>query len=209
MANNQDNLENFRENVSEGVQNAADKVKEGMHGMSENMQGVKDKLKDDYHNSGDKVADAISTIKEKLPNVTPTPPGLKAQSSASDLKSRLEWGEPGFTILDVRDRDTYNQGHIMGAMPMPMDELVDRATPAINYNRDIYVYADSDEQTAQAANMLRDAGFYNVAELKGGLSGWKAVGGPTEGALEALTPPNAGDYNVVARLATEKKVRQQ
>lgn len=202
MENMQDNIQNFGENAAQGAQNAADKVAQG-------ADTVKEKLSEDVKYSGDKMSEAILSAKEKLPNVTPTPPGFKPQSSVNDLKSRLEWGEPGFTILDVRDREIYNDGHIMGAMPMPIDELVDRATPALDINRDIYIYADSDDQTAQAASQLRQAGFQKVAELKGGLAAWKAIGGPTEGAVEGLSAPDAGDYNVAARLATEKRVRQQ
>ena len=83
---------------------------------------------------------------------------------------------------------------------MPIEELVDRAGGSLDLNRDIYVYAESDEETSQAANMLRGAGFDCVSELKGGLPAWKAVGGPTEGIIEATTPPGADDYNVVDRL---------
>lgn len=182
-----------------------DKVQQAKENLSEGMENVKDKLKEDYHQSGDRVSEAILTIKDKLPDITPTPPALQAQSSANDLKARLEWGEPALTILDVRARDTYNDGHIMGAMPMPMEELVDLAKPALALNRDIYVYADSDQQTTEAATELRDAGFQNVAELQGGLAAWKAIGGPTEGIVESQTPPDASDYNVVSHLATEKK----
>uniref|UniRef100_UPI0001A51B87 Alr3790 protein n=1 Tax=Nostoc sp. (strain PCC 7120 / SAG 25.82 / UTEX 2576) TaxID=103690 RepID=UPI0001A51B87 len=96
------------------------------------------------------------------------------------LKSRLEWGEPAFTILDVRDRSTYNDGHIMGAMAMPIEDLVDRASSSLEKSRDIYVYGAGDEQTSQAVNLLRSAGFEHVSELKGGLAAWKAIGGPTE-----------------------------
>lgn len=142
----------------------------------------------------------ILNAKENLPEVTPTPPDFKNQSTAHDLKSRLEWGEPGLTILDVNDRETFNDGHIMGAVAMPMDEVVDRAKGSLENNRDIYVYGASDEETSTAASHLRQAGFNRVAELRGGLAGWKALGGPTEGRKEALTPPTAGDYNVVARI---------
>jgi hypothetical protein len=34
--------------------------------------------------------DVIKNAKEALPNITPTPPGLKAESAAYDLKARLE-----------------------------------------------------------------------------------------------------------------------
>ncbi|WP_066382946.1 MULTISPECIES: rhodanese-like domain-containing protein [unclassified Anabaena] len=136
----------------------------------------------------------------RLGGIIPPQPPIEAQSDVYALKSRLEWGEPAFTILDVRDRPIYNDGHIMGAMPMPMDELVDRAVPSLDKNRDIYVYGATEEQTAAAVNMLRSAGFDHVSELKGGLAAWKAIGGPTEGIIESKTPAGADDYNVVSRL---------
>lgn len=145
------------------------------------------------------IPDQISNIKEQLPDITPTPPGLKAQSSSHDLKSRLDWGEPALTIVDTRDRETFNKSHITGAMPWPLDELVERAKSSLEFNRDIYVYGDGDEQTAEAASRLRQAGFQSVAELRGGLAGWKAIGGPIDGAIEHPNPgPDA--YNLAARL---------
>ena len=147
--------------------------------------------------------DSILEAKDKLPNITPTPPGLKAQASVNDLKSRVEWGEPAFTILDVRDREAFNDGHIMGAMSMPMDQLVERVRSSLEPNRDIYVYGASDSDTATAASQLRDAGFRCIAELKGGFPAWKAIGGPTEGVIESRTPPGRNDYNVVDAVKTQ------
>lgn len=143
--------------------------------------------------------DLIKGAKEALPNITPTPPGLKTQSSAEDLKSRLDWGEPGLTILDVRDREAFNQSHIQGAMAMPLTDLVDRATSSLEPKRDIYIYGASDDETSQAAAQLRQSGFQNVAELKGGLESWKAIEGSIEGSGVILDPgPDA--YNVVSRV---------
>lgn len=132
--------------------------------------------------------------------IIPQQPPIEAESDVHVVKSRLEWGEPAFTILDVRDRSTYNQGHIMGAMPMPIDELTDRAEISLQKSRDIYVYGTDEGQTAQAAQKLRAAGFLQVSELKGGLGAWKAIGGPTEGIIESRTPAGADDYNVVSRI---------
>ncbi|GAB1545223.1 rhodanese-like domain-containing protein [Scytonema sp. NUACC21] len=141
-------------------------------------------------------------------NIVPQQPPIDSQSDVHVLKSRLEWGEPAFTILDVRERNAYNRGHIMGAMAFPMDQLVDRAQ-SLAKSRDIYVYGDSDEQTAEAAQQLRSAGFYHVSELKGGLAAWKAVGGPTEGVIESRTPAGADDYNVVDRLKNHAETQQK
>jgi len=147
-----------------------------------------------------KIEDTIEKAKEALPNVTPTPPGLKAESSVHDLKSRLEWGEPGLTIIDVRSRDVYNQGHITGAIDFPMEELVELTQKNYETNRDIYVYGASDQETAEAARALRQAGFKNIAELKGGLEAWKAIAGSTEGIDETRTDPGANAYNVVTNV---------
>ncbi len=109
------------------------------------------------------------------------PPPVKAQSDVHLVKSRLEWGEPAFTILDVRNCQSFNEGHIMGAMSMPLAEVVERAAESLDRRRDIYIYGANDTQTAQAAQALRKAEFGNTSELKGGLGAWKAIGGPTEG----------------------------
>jgi rhodanese-related sulfurtransferase len=57
----------------------------------------------------------------------------------------------------------------------------ERVLPEISPQRDMYVYADNQEGVAEAANKLREAGFERVSQLQGGLAGWKAVAGSTEG----------------------------
>lgn len=123
----------------------------------------------------------IQEIKETITKPLPHPPSLKNKSSANALKERLEWGEPALTIIDVRDREAFNKQHITGAMPMPMDVLVETAKSSLEMNRDIYIYGETDEKTSQAASALREAGFNSIAELEGGLPGWQAISGPTEG----------------------------
>jgi rhodanese-related sulfurtransferase len=113
------------------------------------------------------------------------PQPLKAQSSAFDLKVRLDWGEPALTIIDVRSRDAFNNSRLTGAISMPLDELVGRASASLESERDIYVYGDTDEQTGEAAARLREAGYESVAELVGGLSAWQAANGPVEGSFSA------------------------
>jgi rhodanese-related sulfurtransferase len=153
------------------------------------------------------IEDAILKAKDKLPEVTPTPPSQETpQSSAQALKQRLEWGEPAFTILDVRDRTSFNQSRILGAMAMPMEDVVERAKSSLEPEREIYVYGESDEQTTEAAAKLREGGFTAISELKGGLAGWKAIGGPTEGTAELGYDASAAEYNVKARLDKHAEV---
>jgi rhodanese-related sulfurtransferase len=153
------------------------------------------------------VQDAIQDVKEALPNVTPTPAGFKPESSAYDLKARLEWGEPALTIVDIRDREAFNMGHITGAVPMPSDTLLDTAQNSLAFERDIYIYGESDAQALEAANALRGAGFTNVAIIKGGLAAWKEVAGPTDGAQED-SPLEPSAFNVVSRLKTHQELQK-
>jgi rhodanese-related sulfurtransferase len=148
-------------------------------------------------------------VNNPLGGIIPPQPPVESQSNVHELKSRLEWGEPAFTVLDVRPRETFNEGRILGAMNMPMDELVDRAKQSLEFSRDIYIYGETDEETAQAGQQLRSGGFEHVSELKGGLPAWKAIGGPTEGAVESRTPPGADDYNVVSRIQNHLENQQK
>ena len=110
----------------------------------------------------------------------PARPPLKARSLVYDLKARLNWGAPALTIIDVRCREDFNKCHILGAIPMPADELVDHGLVTLELTRDLYIYGDIDEEAAAAAARLRQAGYQNVSELRGGLAAWKAVGYPVE-----------------------------
>ena len=98
---------------------------------------------------------------------------IQNKSSVSSLKQRLDRGDPALTIIDVRPRILFNITHIMGAIPMPINEPAAPTLASLKSNRDIYVYAETDEQTAVAAKQLRQAGYQNVSELIGGLKAWK------------------------------------
>jgi rhodanese-related sulfurtransferase len=114
-------------------------------------------------------------------NFFPVPKAFKTNSTVFDLKERLDWGEPALTIIDVRSRDAFNVSRISGAISIPADELVARASASFESDRDLYLYGETDEQTAAAAAQLRDASFATGAELKGGLPAWQAAKAPVEG----------------------------
>lgn len=151
-------------------------------------------------NPQDNIQDTIVNAKDNLPDITPTPPAFHTNSSAKDVKSRLEWGEPALTIIDVRDRAAFNRGHIVGAMAMPLDVVAERAAATIDKVRDMYVYGDSNEQAAQAAQALIQAGFERVSIIQGGLEAWKAIAGPTDGTEESLNEPSPDSYNVLSQV---------
>ncbi|MEM6836813.1 MAG: rhodanese-like domain-containing protein [Cyanobacteria bacterium P01_C01_bin.120] len=109
------------------------------------------------------------------------PEKIQNQADVGALKNRLDWGEPALTVIDVRDRHAFNTSRIMGAIAMPMMELMNRVQASLKLSRDIYVYGETDAQTTEAAERLRNVGYQHIAELKGGLTAWKKAQYPVEG----------------------------
>lgn len=159
---------------SETVQNAGKVYADAKEGAEDTLDTATDKERD--------VLNAVSKAQKEIgAKLTPVPADFEATSSAADLKARLDWGEPALSIVDVRDREAFNNERIMGAMPMPMESLLDSASSAFEPERDIYVYGDSDESAFQAVTQLQSAGFKRVSLLQGGLEAWKSEKGATEG----------------------------
>jgi len=127
------------------------------------------------------IIDAVDAVQEIAAEVSPAPAGFDNISSTADLKSRLDWGEPALTIIDVRDRESFNNERIMGAISLPIEELTARAPQILEMDRDIYVYGDNNQATEGAAIQMYQAGFERIAAIKGGLPAWKAIGGAVEG----------------------------
>jgi rhodanese-related sulfurtransferase len=151
--------------------------------------------------------DIVENVQDALGNLTPTPVILQEESTAYDLKKRLEWGEPALSIIDIREHEAFNQGRITGAISMPMEQL-DEMKSTLQPQHDLYIYGESDDLAHEAAQMLRKAGFEAVTHIMGGLAAWHEIGGPTEGIGEDAAPPTADAYNVVSRLKTEHDVQE-
>ena len=118
--------------------------------------------------------EVILNVKNKLTKNIPTPYKATPISSAQALKERLDWGEPALTIIDIRDHEAYLEERITGAIPIfDMNKL--------HKSREIYVYGNTDQEAAQKVEEFRKSGFESVSQLLGGLPGWKAISGVTEG----------------------------
>ena len=71
---------------------------------------------------------------------------------------------PGAVLLDVREQDDYEEGHVPGAVhaDLPTVQLLGYApdTP-------IFIYCYRGNRSAMAAGMLREAGFRQVKDIGG------------------------------------------
>lgn len=77
-------------------------------------------------------------------------------------------------IVDVRENDEWNAGHIAGAIHIPLGEIQNRVGELAKYQHSpLIMQCRSGARSAKAANVLKVAGFQNVYNLDGGLNAWQ------------------------------------
>jgi rhodanese-related sulfurtransferase len=83
-------------------------------------------------------------------------------------------------LVDIRTESEVAEGMIAKAKhvdfygPNFLSEM-----EALGKNKPLYLYCRSGGRSAQALDMLKDAGFTRVHHLEGGFMAWKASGKPT------------------------------
>ena len=84
----------------------------------------------------------------------------------------------GVPVVDVRERWEYAQGHVPGALLMPLGNLAAHIgeIPAGDV---VYVICASGNRSLQGARIVEAAGRSAVS-VAGGTSGWAAQGRPLE-----------------------------
>lgn len=97
-----------------------------------------------------------------------------------ELKARMDSAKP-YILADARDMDSYDDAHIPGAIPIPVED-VDSLADSYDRSMDVITYCGSYE--CQASTMAAKAfirkGFRNVRDYKGGIKEWVEGGNPVE-----------------------------
>jgi len=82
-------------------------------------------------------------------------------------------------VLDVRTPDEYNRGHLPDAKLMNVnDGNFKQQLSTLQKDKPVYVYCAAGVRSNKAAKIMRQEGFTQVFELKGGLQAWQAAGKP-------------------------------
>ena len=75
-------------------------------------------------------------------------------------------------LLDVREQDEFDAGHIPGAILIPNESIGDTQPEELpNLNQIILIYCRSGNRSKQAAQKLFDMGYTNIYEF-GGIVDW-------------------------------------
>jgi glyoxylase-like metal-dependent hydrolase (beta-lactamase superfamily II)/rhodanese-related sulfurtransferase len=97
--------------------------------------------------------------------------------SMEELNRRIESGEAGLLVLDVRERDAYLKGHIPGAKLLPRGQLELRVNQELpDPTRRVLVYCDFGKVSTLAAATLREMGYTRAVALDGGMVAWSQAG---------------------------------
>ena len=84
-------------------------------------------------------------------------------------------------VVDVREQDEWDEGHIPGAVHIPRGHLesrIERAAP--DSSRPVLLYCSAGNRSAFAAKTLAELGYEDVASLAGGFTDWKRNGFPVQ-----------------------------
>jgi glyoxylase-like metal-dependent hydrolase (beta-lactamase superfamily II) len=115
------------------------------------------------------------TVEQMLAEAAATVPFM----SLEELKARVENGDPDLVILDVRERDAYEAGHIASAQLLPRGQLELRVNQELpDPTRRILTYCEFGRISTLAAATLRTMGFQRAVALDGGIVAWRAAGYP-------------------------------
>ena len=94
------------------------------------------------------------------------------QITAEEAKSMME-EQPDAVILDVREQDEYDAGHIPGAVLLPVGTINEETAASAIPEKDtvVLVYCRSGNRSKTASQALADLGYTRIYEF-GGIKDW-------------------------------------
>jgi rhodanese-related sulfurtransferase len=74
-------------------------------------------------------------------------------------------------LIDVRESNEFEGGHILGARNIPMSQMKMRMKE-IRSDMPVYLYCQSGMRSARAAQFLHRKGYRDLTQLQGGFKKW-------------------------------------
>lgn len=97
--------------------------------------------------------------------------------SLGELKTCVESTHNPLVVLDVRERDSFEAGHIPGARLLPRGQLELRVNDELqDPTQRILVYCEFGRVSTLATATLRQMGFLGAVALDGGMKAWREAG---------------------------------
>lgn len=113
-------------------------------------------------------ADLVNKAKSRIREITP-----------QELSAKLA----DVTVIDVREAEEFQAGHLPGAINIPRGLLefrVDSHPIVGDRNCRIVLQCQGGGRSALATVVMQELGYQDVTNLAGGYAAWAAAGLPTE-----------------------------
>lgn len=103
--------------------------------------------------------------------------GMQLFSGGIDAKAAQSMTQQGALLLDVREPEEFSAVHVQDAKLIPLGELEARLPEIATYKeRPIVVMCRSGHRSARAVSLLKEAGYSQVSNIKGGITAWEKDG---------------------------------
>jgi molybdopterin/thiamine biosynthesis adenylyltransferase/rhodanese-related sulfurtransferase len=97
--------------------------------------------------------------------------------TTSEARDALNGDVVSPLLLDIREPDEWQEGHIPGAVHIPRGNLEARVEGILpDKTREIVIYCAAGARSAFAARSLADLGYDSVSSMAGGFADWKRNG---------------------------------
>ena len=94
-----------------------------------------------------------------------------------DVKAAQSMSKQGALLLDVREPEEYSAVHAPNAKLIPLGELESRLQEIASYkDKPIVVMCRSGHRSSRAVSLLKEAGYTQVSNIKGGITAWQKDG---------------------------------
>ena len=126
---------------------------------------------------------------------------LAFETDVSDVAADLAAEAPAMLVVDTRSLESWNQGHVPGAIHLPTSQIAKQAAELIDRDKTVVVYCWGPGcNGAQKAAVEFARLGYTVKEMLGGFEYWAregwavqtGIGAITRGSVDPLTAPVSG-----------------
>jgi rhodanese-related sulfurtransferase len=90
--------------------------------------------------------------------------------TTAQLKNEL--GDKNKQYIDVRTPREFKGNSIKGFKNIPLDQLANTTT-SLSLDKEVVVICQSGMRSSRAANILKNLGFKQITNVKGGMSAWR------------------------------------
>ncbi len=93
--------------------------------------------------------------------------------ATEELKKKLKAKEKSFFLIDVREPEEYEAGHLPGAVLIPWHAIAEKIK-GIKKDKELILYCHTNNRARTACGILAKEGYNKIIVYRDGWSGWSA-----------------------------------